>query len=886
MRIHLRAIFLLLFLIGINAPGSLAQGLIDAAEKREFDAAVRAFEDGLQNYARAEKEFAAFVQKWPQSSLLAQANLYLAQSRHHRGNHLGAVELLTQKLPAAGKWADHYQFWIAESWFDAENYEKAANAFADLLINYGNSSLRFRASYNEALARRRLNQFSDVISLLENPAGPFRQNADLYPENPLNSSGNLLLAEARLEINDHIGAQNAMNNLKGWELDQQQKWQRQYLLCRLALAAGEPNAALTATTNLVLLAEASGLAEARAQTFHLQSGIFESLQRLDDAAIVLTNNLVPGTPVRLKREALLKVIDLHIDRNQITNAIATLDRFSQDNTNDPALPLAFRTVGELRLRQYHRLPPTNRPSVTASNLLSLANRDFTRALDFPRNRRGQSAYYRGWCNWHLGNWAGAAADFATAADNLAISENHAIAKFKLAECQLRQNDNTNAVDTLGDLVNLYRNSGRLRDQLLDHALYKLLRAAVAIGDLERAEDAAQHIINWYPESFFGDRSLLFYGQALNQKGRPGDARDAFQRLISRFPKSDLVPQVQIAMARTYEQERNWSAAAFQLQNWARQFPSDPLLPDVEYERAWLTYQSGAPDQAFQLYTNFIHRFPAHTNAPLAEKWVADYFFNQGNYVKAQERYQLLYENPRWGDSRLKYESQLAAGRAALAGGLINEATNTFIRLLKPPSNVPEDMKSEIWFALGDSFSQLDDHGQAINAFRQITRATVNRLTAYAHGRIGDCHLQLSSDDPARLELAAEAYQTAMNAPQGEAHARSLAEFGLGQVLEKQGNPEKAIDHYSNILYWKNLRAGEQVSYNAMLQAGYAIARIQETKGAFPEAIKIYERLAAELPSVRASVAPRIARLQARLRPVQTPTLTPSTTPINLRSNGN
>lgn len=879
------ALFLFAALLPLHPLPAQVPGEIDAAEQREFDAAAQAFEDGLLNYARAEKEFTAFVAKWPESKLLQAANLYLAQSRYHRGNHIGAVELLTQKLPASGHWADQYQFWIGESWFAAEEFDKAANAFADLLIHYLNSDLRFRASYSEALARRRMNQFSDVISLLQNPAGPFSQIAALYPDNPLNSSGQLLLAEARLEINDHIGAQAAMNNLKGWELDPKQKWQRQYLLCRLALVAGEPIAALTATTNLVSLAEAAGIAEARAQTYHLQSGILEHLQRLDDAVAVLTNNLIPGTPVRLKREALLKVIDLHVERNQFTNAINTLDRFSRDNTNDPALPLAFRTVGELRLEQFHRLPPAGRTNTTATKLLSLATRDFSRALDFPRNRRGHSAFNRGWCHWHLGNWAGAAGDFSDAAENLALSERHAIAKFKLAEAQLRLNDPTNAVTNLRELVDLYRQSGRLRDGLLDQALYKLLRGAVAIGDLESAEDSAQHILNWYPESYFGDRSLFVFGQALNQRGHPSEARTAFQSLIERFPKSKLVPQVQIALARTYEQERNWSAAAFQLQNWTRRFPGDRQLPDVEYERAWLTYQSGAPDQAFQLYTNFIHRFPTHTNAPLAEKWVADYFFNQGSYVKAQERYQLLYENPNWGDTRLKYESRLAAGRAALAGGLINEATNSFLNLLRDQS-VPADLKPEVYFALGDSFSQLNDHGQAINAFRLITINSANRLTAYAFGRIGDSHLQLSSQDPSRLPLAAESYGQVLRLPNAESTARSLAEFGLGQVLEKQQRPDEAISHYSNILYRKNLRPGEAVSFDAILQAGYAIARIQESRGAFPEAIRIYERITDSFPSLGPTLSPRITRARARMARGQTPPLTRPGPPTSLPRDGN
>lgn len=876
------SILLATFLVGWQLAAQPAQ--IEPAEQKEFNAAVHAFEDGLLKYARAEQEFTAFLKKWPNSALKPAATLYLAQSKHHRADHIGAVKLLTRELPNAGTMADQYQFWIGENWFAAEDYDKAASAYADLLFLYRNSPLQFQASYNEALSRRRLGGFADVISLLENPAGAFRQSAELLPSDPLNSSGHLLLAECRLDVNDDQGALKALNNLKGWELDDYQKWQRQYLLCRLPLVANDPISALNATTNLIQLALKTGSTEARAQTFHLQSGIFERLRRLDEAVTVLTNNLVPGIPTRLKREALLKTVDLHIERNQYTDAISTLDQFSSNNTNDPALPLAFRTVGELRLRQYHQLSGTNRFTAAATNELQHAAKALTKALEFPGNLTGQSAFYRGWCHWHLGNYPAAGGDFANAADRLFRSEHHAVAKFKLAECQLRQNDLTNAVTTLSEMVDLYRDSERLKGRLLDHALYKLLRAATEIGDMERAEESVQHILSWYPESYFGDRSLLFFGQSRNQMGTPAKARESFERLIERFPKSKLIPQVQIALARTHEHERNWAAAAYQLQKWAGLFPQDPLLPDVEYERAWLTYQSGERAAAFQLFTNFIHRFPAHTNAPLAQKWVADYFFNQGSYVKAQERYQLLYENR--GNSRLAFESRLAAGRAALAGGLINEATNTFYQLVQHAS-LPEDMKPEVLFALGDSFSQLGDHGNAINAFREITKSVANRLTSYALGRIGDSHLQLSAQDPNRLDQAALAYRQSLETPNAEAAARSLAEFGLGQVLERQKKFDEAINHYSNVLYRKNLRADEPANFNTILQSGYAIARILESRGDFEEAINVYQRLGKDVfPRLAPNLKIRIERAQARMRQSQTRPLTGVSPQLKLPQNGN
>ena len=656
-------------------------------------------------------------------------------------------------------------------------------------------------------------------------------------------------------------------------------------------ALGDPQSALTSTTNLVLLANKAELSTARARTYHLQSGILERLNRIEEAVNVLTNNLTQATPSDLRREALLKVVDLNISRGKLTDAITTLDNFQGTYTNDAAVPLALRTVGELRLRQYHRLSSTNRNTQSATNLLTRAVESLNAAQQKSGSRIGRSTYFRGWCHWHLQNWQAAAADFNTATENLPLSERHAIALFKLGECHLLADSPTNAVDTLDRLVNYYRHSGRLREGLLDHALYKLMRAAVRIGDLERAEEAVEHILSWYPESYFSDRSLLFFGQSINDRGNTREARKSFEELLDRFPQSKLAPQVQIAIARTHENERNWGAAAFQLLNWARRFPTNALLPDVEYERAWLTYQSGAPDQAFQLYTNFITKFPQHTNAPLAEKWVADYFFNVGNYVKAQERYQLLYENPNWKNTRIQYESRLAAGRAALAGGLINEATNTFIKLAQDTS-CPIDLKPEVLFALGDSLGRNQMHGQAINAYSRIVRDhSGHRLAAYAHGKIGDSHLQLSRIDQARLDLAIGSYETAIKHPRAEASARTLAEFGLAQIMERKGDLARdnsfhslAITHYSNILYKRNLRANEPADFHVIRESGFALASLLEKQKAYGEAVRVYSRLGDEFPSLDTVLQPRIQRAE-KLKPENgAAPLTGPSTPISLPSN--
>ncbi|MBG86196.1 MAG: hypothetical protein CMO80_04770 [Verrucomicrobiales bacterium] len=841
---------------------------IHPVEQRDYDAAVKAYEDGLLEYKRAESEFREFIRNWPRSLLRQSAYLYWAKSLYQRGEYEQAVNLLLEKIAYAGKWADRYQFWIGESWFAAGNYERAANAYGQLLVRYRDSDtqLRFQASYNEALARRRLGQFNDVIALLESPSGAFRQGADLHPEHKLVSSGYLLLAETRIEMNDADGGTVALSHLKSWELNAEQQWRRQYLLCRLVLTSGSKDQALTASSNAVTIAISSNLPPfAVAQSYHLQSGILEELGRPNEAIQVLTNNLSDATPSGLRRDALMKVVDLQIQQGHTAGAIQTLEQVAARPQVD-VKPLAHLTLGELRMKEYYAVPATNR--LSNSNLLSLAAADLGAAIEMKADLSGHAVLQRGWCRWELGHWTEAGVDFQTATELLPRSTNHAIAMFKLGETWLRRANQTNAMKTFKDLVDAYENSFTVRNELLDHALYNQLRTAVAVGEQQLAEEAVTRILDWFPNSFFSDRSLLYFGQELNRQGKQSDARDAFKELIERFPNSELAPQVTRAIARTFEQEGEWSSAARELQDWPNSFPNHPSLPDVEYDLAWLNYQSGTPELAFQLFTNFVHRFPEHSRASLAEKWIADYYFNRREFNKAQERYQLLFQKDAGIPSLIKYEARFAAGRAAFAGGLYADATNAFIRLINDPG-CPEELKPSIWMAIGDTSLragfEADPYGGAINAYQRVTNSYPNhRLSPYALGKIGNCHLQLFEQDPAnpdptRLDRATEAYRLCMTYPNAESLARTKAEMGLAVVLEKQGKTEEAMQHFANVFYEKNLRPGEPIDFMQIQEAGYAIAQAMEQKGEFTDVQNVYRRLQQMFPSIRSVMAQRIQR---------------------------
>lgn len=875
---------LLIALVGLLFGQSLrAADFADQVEERDFNAATKMFED--LNYERAEREFADFVKTWPNSTQRGKAMLLQARSRHARTNFTGAIELLTTGLPQAGKLADQYQFWLGEARFEAGQFDKAAETYALLVRDFTNSPHRLAATHNEALARFKLgNQREKVVSLLRDPNGAFQRAAKASPTNDLVVSGTLLLGEALLAGKEFPAAEQAARTLEGRPLRDDVKWHRDFLLGRVLTEWGHTAEALPVATNLVRRANALGDPLLQAESFGLHGLVLEKLGELAGAVAAFTNNFSTNTPLPLRHRALEKVVDLNDRQHKDAETVSLLESYSTQFTRDARLDLAQLTLGELRVKEFHGLSgSTNGTAQTNLLATALTNLNFV-LLNFTNSPlRGRAHYQRGWCFWHLKQPAPAAADFESAAKLLPKDEPQAMARFKLAEAQALLNDHSNALRNFQLVVEQYGDLDRVRNAYFDEALYRAMRSAWAITNQAAAEAAFRKIIELFPENLVSDKATLSFGAELNRHGQPADARAVFQAQLQRFPKSELAPQIHLAVARTYRQEANWKSAARQYEEWVRLYPTNAARADVEFERAFFSYQTSATN-ALALFTQFVTNYPAHPSAPQAQFWVGSIHDNNEQFVQAETAYQLLYQSTNAHAAEWRPRALLAAGWSAFhrQGQGYKDATNYFSQLIGRDSQAPDDIRAQAFFALGDTYLDAaqygvllgeDPFGDAINAFSRVTNNfPTNPIAARAVGKIGTCQFQRAAKDPKQLELAADSFTKAMAWPGADAETRSLAEVALGVVREKQGRPKDAFEHWSNVLYEKNLKPAEladreatlRTLEGAMVEAGGHMARMREEAGDWRGAILIYQRLQEMAPAKRATLQLRIDRARQML----------------------
>lgn len=851
------------------------------AETRAFNVAAKFFQDGF--YPRAEREFAGFVQTFPNSPRAADAILWQARARLSQTNAAGAVALLTSNLTRAGQLADQYRFWLGQMRLDSGDYEAAAAEFARLLNEFTNSTRRLEASFGEAQARFKLQEWPRVIELLQKPDGAFQEAARAGGNEELVARGQLLLAEAQFKKQDYRAAEATAGPVPTHAVEI--AWARQFLLCRLELATEREELALRDATNLLALAAATGQPRLQAESFALQGAILEELQEYDDAIRAYEQLQAENMPEDQRRDAFLKIVELMLTQESIPQAAARLEKFLAVHPEDSASDDVLLTLGELRLKEHlasladTNAPATNNPAVPATNRLQQAILCFEQLPQkYPQSPRvGKAHLDRGWALLADGKIVEAQAAFKLAAAKLPFSEDQAIARFKLADTQFLQNDLTNALAGYRKLIDDYGGLPRIRTGLFDRAWYQIGRVCLQLGDRAGAEDAMSKILLLYPATLYSGRILLLLGQDLSQAGQPAKARALFTEFTRTITNSALLPEVQMALARSYELENRWPEAIHAYDGVLARFRTNAIAPRAEFLRALANDHAGRETNALNALKKFLVRFPTNEYAPRAQDWMGDFYFRNEDYVEAER----IYQWTNWpAADPIRFQARFKAGRAAFMRQGYDDAITYFLSLIND-KQCPTNLLAEAFFAYGDAITnqplpptatnRLAKWETAIDVFAKIPQqcakdpATAPTI-ARAWGRIADCWFQLASQDSRRYTNALESYEKALASPQADLATRSQAEIGLANVLAKQAQLkvppdaalfEAALGHYLNVVYGKNLREDEAPIPLWVKEAGFAAARLLEARKQPDQAVKVYLRLQQLIPSLRPTLEKRI-----------------------------
>jgi len=811
-------------------------------EQRAYAAAVAPFQDGLWSYAAT--NLTQFIRKYPNSTNVPAAVLWLARAEFNQGEFTDAMTTLHDHQAMAGNLADQYVYWIGEAQSGHGDFAAAAATLTSLPRDFPASALQLTAVVEAAAAYARLGDWPRHDALLDNPDGVFQRAAQRDPGNPLVLTGQLARENSKFQQRDFSGVLAVYSRLtNAWPLlNQQQRGQAIYLEHLAEMELGDFAAALAAATNLVQIASLPTNPDWLATAWAAQGAALLSLGRTNEAVLAYQQNLLPGTPGGKQQAAILEIAALAVARENLTNAVTVLEKFLNQFPAAAESELALLTLGELQLKA-SLAPPVD------PNQLAAVCSNFNQFITaYPNSSLIGRAYLdRGWCEW-LGNQTNAAlTDFSTAAQRLPASPEQALAIFKSGDAWFMAGDFTAARRSYQTVLNGFAGFPEVAKSLGDRALYQILRADLELKDADGAEQAMRQLLQRLPAGPLAESGALLLGEAFSDFGRPEQARAVFQQFAGEFPDSPLRPQVDLAVARTFEPEGNWSEAITNYEGWLTSYPTNNLRPSVEYALGRANYSAGRETNAFQIFTAFIARFPADRNAPLAQWWVADHFFRLGgaSLLDAEKNYELIFQTPGWTNAALNYAAQLMAGRAAAGRQDYQNAANYLVRLLAD-TNCPPPLMTQAMFAYGGVLMSWDladtnrpfaNYELATNVFMQILQANpTNNLGALAGCELAKCYRQLMN-----YFAATNAFAQVFNSPYASVSIRSEAKIAFGSLLEKiaaqGGDPSDLLrqardDCYLAVFYPDSgfYREGESPDAFWMRKAGVQALPLIKTLG--------------------------------------------------------
>lgn len=354
----------------------------------------------------------------------------------------------------------------------------------------------------------------------------------------------------------------------------------------------------------------------------------------------------------------------------------------------------------------------------------------------------------------------------------------------------------------------------------------------------------REILESDPHSAEASGGVLLVAQGWADASKPERAQQLFREFAQVFPDSALRAEVDLLVARLAEQQSDWMNAVVAYNTWLTHYPTNSplrLREQAEFGRALAEARSGNETNALARLTNFVAQFPTSELAARAQWWVADYYWNQLQYQPAETSYKLLFQT--WPQSDLAFEAHMMAGRAAMAWSAYGNACEYFTNLTSHP-DCPGDLRAQALFAYGGALmrlpaadtNKLANMEEARRVFSRIAQLyPTNQQTALAWGLIGNCALQLATEDVSYYAAASNAYQQAITSPFASVAAHSQAKVGLGITLEKMAELKPTAEKNALLVQARD-------NYLDVTLATGAAADLYWQKEAGNKALKVLEAL--------------------------------------------
>jgi len=571
---------------------------------------------------------------------------------------------------------------------------------------------------------------------------------------------------------------------------------------------------------------------------------YEGLQRYEDALSALLP-VVDNAEGSLKSDAQLTCGSLLLTLKRYTEAIAALEAFL---ASKPAGDAEAKALGELAIcharakqidkakKRYADLIEKHPGhALIAPTMERLAEAAFdaddtawAAELSKQLSAAGGSAEYElkgklnlGWSQFKGGKLGDAAATF----DELlkknppeAIAAEAAFVRGRILQ-ELGQDES--ALAMYNSVIERCPNS--------QHRCDALLAAARLQAKLKQTKAAAaiyQRLASDYPSFSKLDAAVYEWAWLMRELGKPEDAARLFERLHKEYPQSRLWADATCRLAQRALDAKDYKRAGALVDEVLAKKPAtadrvkatgQPDAKDRQYAmllRGQIAVARADWLKAREAFEALVKEYPDGKRRPVAEYWVAESYYRQGDYAAAIARLERLAERMK---GRREPWMAVVPLRHAQALAQQNQWADAQAIAAKIEADFPSfEQQYEVDYLLGRCFASQADFDAARQAYKKAIRSAAGEKTETA----------------------------------------AMAQWMIGESFFHQKNYEAAAQEYLRL---EILYAYPTWQAAALLQAGKCREQLGEATGA----VRLYQKVVKTYPgtSFAKDAAKQLARLE-------------------------
>lgn len=590
-----------------------------------------------------------------------------------------------------------------------------------------------------------------------------------------------------------------LSQIERFRLSADQLWRIRYLhtaalIDGLDSETSQPQPDLA---GLKSLAVATGNPESLWKTILVESRSLMMRQQFPQARQTLSSLMRSGVPESIRSEALLRTSQTFLAQKEFSKALAWLGQFEKSEKSQPVIGWIWLTISQIHFEQYLDFKMRAMPAEARSALAQSRKKSEDVINLIPGSDLGGHARFQlGWCLAESGQWIPALEEFEAASSLFPPGKHQLDAMMKVCELNLETEQFEAALASFEPMDKLIRQMGYSDPELLSRLDLARVRTLLAIGKAGEAGEVVSKMISMNYRSEAAINAGILFSQHLASNSEENQARELLSSLLEQIKDPYVEGIIRENIIFTYSSQADWSNAYREADEWVVTFREHDHHPQVFLQLCYLSNQVKGPDAARHNFNLFLNQYPRHEKAPVVSFWLAQHYFDAGEYESATRFFSTLIDSKSWDRPDLKFESRLKLSQCNFKLGDIETARQQLRSLIaeiaalerKSPGVEPTlAVHGHATLVLADSYISglsSDDPAEAIEILSEFIKSwpghpMIHEVANYA-GRLALRNLR---QNPERLAQAEKFFSLTANAVSASASLVAEARFGLASLNE-------------------------------------------------------------------------------------------------------